>query len=79
MAPVLKSHLNYLLNVRIDSTVCSGCYLTDSLSLLEIMVAGNMDKLKLTGGILGRVFNSRHGRACIGHTIVHITKQPNLS
>jgi hypothetical protein len=37
-----------------------------------------MDKLKLTGLNLGRVFNSRLGRACIGHAIVHITKQPNL-
>jgi hypothetical protein len=36
------------------------------------------DKLKLTGQNLGRVFNSRLGRACIGHAIVHITKQPNL-
>jgi hypothetical protein len=34
-----------------------------------------MDKLKLTGQNL---FNSRLGRACIGHAIVHITKQPNL-
>ncbi len=37
-----------------------------------------MDKLKLTGRNLGRVFNSRLDRACIGHAIVHITKQPNL-
>jgi hypothetical protein len=37
-----------------------------------------MDKIKLTGLNLGRVFNSRLGRACIGHAIVHITKQPNL-
>ncbi len=37
-----------------------------------------MDKLKLTGLNLGRVFHSRLGRACIGHEIVHLTKQPNL-
>ncbi len=37
-----------------------------------------MDKLKLTGRNLGRVFNSRLGHACKGHTIEHITKQPNL-
>jgi hypothetical protein len=37
-----------------------------------------MDKLKLTGLNLGRVFHSRLGCACIGHAIVHITKQPNL-
>jgi len=37
-----------------------------------------MDKLKLTGRNLGRVFNCRLGRACIGHAIVHVTKQPNL-
>jgi hypothetical protein len=37
-----------------------------------------MDKLKLTGLNLGRVFNSRLGHACTGHEIVHITKQPNL-
>jgi len=37
-----------------------------------------MDKLKLTGQNLGRVFHCRLGRACIGHEIVHITKQPNL-
>jgi hypothetical protein len=37
-----------------------------------------MDKLKLTGQNLGRVFNSRLVRACIGYGNVHITKQPNL-
>ncbi len=37
-----------------------------------------MDKLELTGQNIGRVLNSRLCRACIGHTIVHITKQPNL-
>jgi hypothetical protein len=37
-----------------------------------------MDKLKLTGLNLDRVFNSRLGRACIDQAIVHITKQPNL-
>ncbi len=37
-----------------------------------------MDKLKLTGQNLGSVFNSKLCRACIGHAIVHITKQPNL-
>ncbi len=37
-----------------------------------------MDKIMLTGQNLGRVFNSRLGRACIHHAIVHITKQPNL-
>jgi len=37
-----------------------------------------MEKLKLTGRNLGRVFKSRFGRVCIGHAIVHITKQPNL-
>ncbi len=37
-----------------------------------------MDKLKLTGRNLGRVFYSGLGRACIGRAIVHRTKQPNL-
>jgi hypothetical protein len=37
-----------------------------------------MDKLKLTGQNLGRVFHCRLGRTCIGHAIIHITKQPNL-
>ncbi len=37
-----------------------------------------MDKLKLTGRNLGRVFDSRLSRACIGRANVHITKQPNL-
>jgi hypothetical protein len=37
-----------------------------------------MDKLKLTGQNLGRVFHSRLRRTCIGHAIVHITKQPNF-
>jgi hypothetical protein len=27
---------------------------------------------------MGRVFNARLSGACIGHAIVHITKQPNL-
>ncbi len=37
-----------------------------------------VDKLKPTGRNLGRVFHCRLGRTCIGHAIVHITKQPNL-
>jgi hypothetical protein len=37
-----------------------------------------MDKLRLKRQNLGRVFNSRHGRACLFHAIAHITKQPNL-
>ncbi len=37
-----------------------------------------MDKLKLTGQNLGRVLHCRLSRTCIGHAIVHITKQPNL-
>jgi hypothetical protein len=37
-----------------------------------------MDKLKLEGQNLGQVFNPRLNRACIGHTIVNITKLPNL-
>ncbi len=37
-----------------------------------------MDKLKLTGQNLGRVFHCRLGCTCIGHAIVHITKQLNL-
>ncbi len=37
-----------------------------------------MDKRKLTGQNLGRVFHSRLGHTCIGHSIVDITKQPNL-
>jgi hypothetical protein len=37
-----------------------------------------MDKLKLTGQNLGRVFNSRLSRAYVGNEIVHISKQPNL-
>jgi hypothetical protein len=38
----------------------------------------DMDKLKLKEQNLGPVFNSRHGRAYIGHAIVQITKQTNL-
>jgi hypothetical protein len=37
-----------------------------------------MDKFKLTGQNLGRVFNSRLGRACMFRAIAYITKQPNL-
>ncbi len=37
-----------------------------------------MEKLKLTGRNLRQVFNSRLGRAFIGHAILHITTQPNL-
>ncbi len=37
-----------------------------------------MDKLKLTGQNLGRVFNSRLGLACIYHANAYVTKQPNL-
>ncbi len=37
-----------------------------------------MDKLKLTGQNLGQVFHSILSRNCIGHAVVHITKQPNL-
>jgi hypothetical protein len=44
----------------------------------EVQTSYTMDKLKLTGRNMGRVFNSRLGRACIGHAIVHITKQPYL-
>jgi hypothetical protein len=38
-----------------------------------------MHKLKLKGLNLGRVFHSRLSCACIGHAVVHITKQPNLN
>jgi hypothetical protein len=38
-----------------------------------------MDKRKLKGLNLGRVFHSRLSFACIGHAVVHITKQPNLN
>jgi len=37
-----------------------------------------MDKYKLTGQNLGRVFRCRLDSNCIGHAVVHITKQPNL-
>jgi hypothetical protein len=37
-----------------------------------------MCKLKLSGQNLGRVFNSRLGRACMHCAIAYITKQPNL-
>ncbi len=37
-----------------------------------------IDKLKLTGQNLGRVFNSRLGHACICRAITWITKRPNL-
>jgi hypothetical protein len=43
-----------------------------------IRISQTMDKIKLTGQNLGRVFNSRLGCACIRNVIVHITKQPNL-
>ncbi len=36
-----------------------------------------MDKLKLTGQNLGRVFHCKI-HTCKVHAIVHITKQPNL-
>jgi hypothetical protein len=37
-----------------------------------------MDKLKLKGQNLVRVFHFRLGHVCIGHAIVRITKQTNL-
>jgi hypothetical protein len=37
-----------------------------------------MDKLKLAGQNLGRVFNSMLGCACICRVISYISKQPNL-
>ncbi len=38
----------------------------------------SIDKLQLKGQNLGRVFNSRLGRACICCAIAYITKRPNL-
>jgi hypothetical protein len=43
-----------------------------------VFLASAIDKLKLIGQNLGRVFHYRLGRVCIGHAIVHKTKQPNL-
>jgi hypothetical protein len=37
-----------------------------------------MGKLKQSGQNLGRVFNTRLGRACMYDAIALITKQPNL-
>ncbi len=37
-----------------------------------------LDKVKLTGQNLGRVFNFRRGRACLCHAIAFIQKQPSL-
>jgi hypothetical protein len=37
-----------------------------------------MGKLQLSGQNLGRVFNSRLGRACMYCATAYITKQPNL-
>ncbi len=50
----------------------------ESVQNIHVLEVQSMDKLKLTGLNLGRVFNSRLGSACIGRAIVHITKQPNL-
>jgi hypothetical protein len=44
----------------------------------SLVKACSMDKLKLTGRNLGRVFHCRLGSTCIGHAIVHISKQPNF-
>jgi hypothetical protein len=44
----------------------------------NLMNIADMDKLKITGRDLGRVFNSSLGHACICRAIVCITKQPNL-
>jgi hypothetical protein len=35
-------------------------------------------KLKITGQNLGWVFSTRFYRACLGHAIVHVTKQLNI-
>jgi hypothetical protein len=40
---------------------------------MSVCVCASMDKLKLTGWNLGRVFSSR-----LGHSIVRKSKQPNL-
>jgi hypothetical protein len=39
----------------------------------------NMDKLKLIGRNLGRVFDFRLGHSCKKHAIEHVTKQANLT
>jgi hypothetical protein len=50
----------------------------ESVQSILVLEVQSIDKLKVTGLNLGRVFNSRLGRACIGRAIVHITKQPKL-
>ena len=57
---------------------CTDHYLAGSSKQANLHLVFTIDKLKLTGRNLGQVFNSRLGRACIGHAIVHIAKQPNL-
>jgi len=37
-----------------------------------------MRKLSKTGQNLGQIFNSKHGRSCIRHKIVNITKMVKL-
>jgi hypothetical protein len=43
-----------------------------------VLVARNMDKLKLAGQNLGRVFNFKHGRVCLYHTVTLINKTTKL-
>ncbi len=53
--------------------------LGSSITLInELIKSAAMDKLKLTGRNLARVFHSRLRRTCIVPANVHITKQPNF-
>jgi len=69
-----------------DSNLCSWEHLTANriASIFYIPAAqrtimvSTMDKLKLTGWNLGRVFNSRLGCAWMCHSIAYITKQSNV-
>jgi hypothetical protein len=47
-------------------------------ALLNLFHTVQGQSLAQTGQNLCRVFHSRLGRACIGHAIVNIAKQPNL-
>jgi hypothetical protein len=47
--------------------------------MLLFYLTQTLDKLKLTGESLLRVFNSRLGHACICCEIAYVTKQPNLN
>jgi hypothetical protein len=69
----------YLCFLFIRHFVClSFCHVSIFLHLFIQFICFSMDKLKLKGRNLGRVFNSRLGRVCVYSTIACITKRPNF-